>query len=100
MSRPRKYPQELRDRAVRAVEESGRPIAQVAKEMSVGAESLRSWVRQAQADAGVRSEQLTTREGEELKRLRGENRELRRANEILKAASVFFACELDPSRTR
>lgn len=100
MSRPSKYPSELRERAVRAVEESGRPIAQVARDMSVGAESLRGWVRQAQADAGVRSEQLTTREGEELKRLRSEVRELRRANEILKAASVFFACELDPSRTR
>jgi len=48
----------------------------------------------------VRTEQLTTKEGEELKRLRGEVRELKRANEILKAASVFFACELDPSRTR
>jgi len=80
--------------------ESGRPIAQVAKDLGIGSESLRAWVRQAQADAGERVEQLTTLEGEELKRLRGENRELRRANEILKAASVFFASELDPSRTR
>ncbi len=80
--------------------ESGRPIAQVAKDLNVGSESLRSWVRQAQADAGERTEQLTTLEGEELKRLRAEIRELRRANEILKAASVFFAAELDPSRTR
>ncbi len=100
MSRSRKYPPELRQRAVKTVLDSGRPIAQVAKDLGVGSESLRSWVRQAQADAGQRAEQLTTVEGEELKRLRGENRELRRANEILKAASVFFACELDPSRTR
>jgi len=100
MARSRKYPQELRERAVRTVLESGRPIAQVAKDLGVGSESLRAWVRQAQADAGERVEQLTTLEGEELKRLRGENRELRRANEILKAASVFFASELDPSRTR
>jgi len=100
MARSRKYPQELHDRAVRTVLESGRPIAQVAKDLGIGSESLRAWVRQAQADAGERVEQLTTLEGEELKRLRGENRELRRANEILKAASVFFAAELDPSRTR
>jgi len=80
--------------------ESGRPIAQVAKDLGIGSESLRAWVRQAQADAGERVEQLTTLEGEELKRLRGEVRDLRRANEILKAASVFFASELDPSRTR
>jgi len=79
---------------------SGRPIAQVAKDLGVGSESLRGWVRQAQADAGERAEQLTSVEGEELKMLRGEVKELRRANEILKAASVFFACELDPSRTR
>ena len=100
MARSRKYPRELRERAVRTVLESGRPIAQVAKDLGIGSESLRAWVRQAQADAGERVEQLTTLEGEELKRLRGENRELRRANEILKAASVFFASELDPSRTR
>jgi transposase len=100
MSRSRKYPPELRQRAVRTVLASGRPIAQVAADLDVGAESLRGWVRQAQADAGERVEQLTSVEGEELKALRGEVKELRRANEILKAASVFFACELDPSRTR
>ena len=100
MPRSRKYPPELKQRAVRTVLASGRPIAQVAKDLGVGAESLRGWVRQAQADAGERAEQLTSVEGEELKMLRGEVKELRRANEILKAASVFFACELDPSRTR
>jgi len=72
MARSRKYPQELRERAVRTELESGRPIAQVAKDLGVGAESLRAWVRQAQADAGERTQQLTTLEGEELKRLRGE----------------------------
>jgi transposase len=100
MSRSRKYPPELRQRAVRTVLASGRPIAPVAKDLGVGLESLRGWVRQVQADAGERAEQLTSVEGEELKMLRGEVKELRRANEILKAASVFFACELDPSRTR
>lgn len=57
-------------------------------------------MRQAQADAGKRPEQLTTAEREELKRLRRENNELKRANEILKAASTFFAAELGQSRTK
>jgi transposase len=57
-------------------------------------------VRQAEADRGLRPEQLTTSEREELKRLRKENVELRRANAILKDASVYFATELDPSRRR
>ncbi len=66
----------------------------------VGSESLRHWVRQAQADAGQHAELLSTDERERLKALERENRELRKANEILKAASVFFAGELDPSRPR
>jgi len=90
----------LRERAVRLALESGRPIAQVARDLGVGSESLRHWVRQAQADAGQRAELLSTGERERLKVLERENRELRKANEILKAASVFFAGELDPSRSR
>jgi transposase len=100
MPAPRKYPQELRERAVRLVGESGRPIAHVAKDLGVHPEALRGWVRQAQADAGERPERLTTPEREEMDRLRRENAELRRANEILKAASVYFAVELDRPRTR
>jgi transposase len=100
MSTQKRYPEELRERAVRLVFESGRPIAQVAKDLGVGPESLRAWVRRAQADAGERADRLTSGEREELKRLRGEVRELRRANEILKAASVFFAKELDPTRPK
>ena len=57
-------------------------------------------MRQAEADAGKRAELLSSSEREELKRLRGEVRELRRANEILKSASVFFAKELDPHRPK
>jgi transposase len=57
-------------------------------------ETLRKWVRQAEVDAGVRSG-TTTSESEQLKALKKENAELRRANEILKAASAFFAAELD-----
>ena len=100
MSAPRKYPTELRERAVRLVLESGRPIAHIAQDLGVHREALRQWVRQAEADQGRRSDRPTTAEQEELKRLRKENAELRRANEILKAASAFFAAELDRPRTR
>jgi transposase len=100
MPAPRKYPDELRERAVRLVFESGRPIAQVARDLGVHKEALRHWVRQAEAEAGTRSDRLTTTERERLKALERENRELRRANEILKAASVYFAKELDPTRPR
>lgn len=91
---------ELRERAVRLVFESGRPIAHVARDLGVHKEALRSWVRQARADRGERRDLLTSEEREELKRLRKENAELRRANEILKAASLFFAGELDQTRRR
>jgi transposase len=100
MPRPRKYPDELRERAVRVVIESKRPVAQVARELGINPESLRNWVRQAEADAGLRADRLTTEERERLKALERENRELRRANEILKAASAFFAKELDQPRPR
>jgi transposase len=80
--------------------ESDRPIAQIARDLGVHREALRLWVRQAEADAGQRPEQLTSAERAELKRLRKENTELKRANDILKAASAFFAAELDQPRTR
>jgi transposase len=85
---------ELMERAVRLVFESGRPIAHVAAHLGIHPEALRKRVRQAEADAGKRTDLLTTQEREEIRRLRRENLELRRANEILKAASVFFAKEL------
>jgi transposase len=100
MPAPRKYPDELRERAVRLVFESGRPIAHVAADLGVHKESLRRWVRQAEADAGARKDLLTTSERERLKLLERENRELRKANEILKSASVFFAKELDGTPRR
>jgi transposase len=92
------YPPELRERAVRMVAEV-RPdypsdwpaICAVASRLGIGsAETLRKWVRQAEVDAGTRPG-LTTEESAEIKRLKRENAELRRANEILKAASAFFA---------
>ena len=100
MGASRKCPLELRERAVRLVFESGRPVRQVARDLGVHHESLRVWVRQAEADSGRRRDLLTTDEREELKRLRKENAELRRANAILKDASVYFAQELDPTRRR
>jgi transposase len=100
MAAPRKYSDELRERAVRLVFESGRPIAHVARDLGIHKEALRHWVRQAEADSGRRRELLTSDEREELKRLRREVAELRRANAILKDASVYFATELDPTRRR
>ena len=96
------YPPELRERAVLMVTEvradypsEWAAIEAVAKKLGIGsAETLRKWTRQAEINAGVRSG-VTSQESADLRKLRAENRELRRANEILKAASVFFAAELD-----
>jgi transposase-like protein len=65
--------------------------------LNVGVETLRKWVLQAQIDAGTKSGPSST-ELEEIQRLKRENRDLKEANEILKAASIFFARELDPRR--
>jgi len=100
MSRPRKYPDELIQRGVRLALESGRPIAHVARDIGLPPETLRKRVRQAEADQGLRPGLPSSEEREEIKRLRKENFELRRANEILKAASIFFATELDADRPK
>jgi len=98
---PRRYPPELRERAVRlvaetAVERGDRhgAVTHVARQLGIGPESVRQWVRQAEIDRGDRSG-LTTDERERMKTLERENRELRRANEILKSAALFFGAELD-----
>jgi transposase len=70
-------------------------IARVADQLGIGREALRGWVRQAEIDAGQRPG-MPTAERQRITELERENRELRRANEILKAASAFFARELDP----
>ncbi len=97
----RHYPRELRERAVRLVfetmEEEGRrygSVSRVAKQLGIIPDSLRDWVRQAEVDEGRRAG-LTTPERERLRELERENRELRRANEILKSAATFFGAELD-----
>ena len=106
MTRPGRYPQELRERAVRLVFEhqdehpsQWAAITSIAHKFGVSAETLPKWVRRAEIDAGSRPG-LTSDERQRLKGLEREVRELRRANEILKAASAFFAVELDrrPSR--
>ena len=80
--------------------EPGRPVAHVARDIGLPAEVLRKRVRQAEADQGLRPDLPTSEEREEIKRLKRENYELRRANEILnlKAASVFFATEESAGR--
>ena len=101
---PKKYPAEVRDRAVRMVVDRLSEYPSVfaackalAPKLDVGPESLRRWVLQAQTDAGEK-DGPTSSDIDELKRLRAENRDLKEANEILKAASIFFARELDPRR--
>jgi transposase len=72
MPAPRKYPQELRDRAVRLARESDRQLAQIARDLGVHKEALRTWVRQDEAGRGERADRLSTLEREELRRLRAE----------------------------
>ena len=100
MARARKYPLELIERVVRLALESGRPVARVADDLGIHHETLRKAVRRAEADSGRRTDLLSTQEREEIRKLRREVLESRRANEILKAASVFFAKELDPDRPK
>ena len=100
MPRARKYSEELIERGVRLALESGRPVAHVARDIGLPVEALRKRVRQAEADGGLRPDLPTSEEREEIRALKRENFELRRANEILKAASVFFAIELDADRPR
>jgi transposase len=99
---PKKYPDELRARAVRLWRESDpKPvIKRLAEQLGVHPEALRNWIRQDEADRGDRDDRPTTDMVEENRRLRREVAELRRANEILKAASAYFAQELDPTRRR
>jgi transposase len=100
MARRSKYSPEFRERSVRVARQSERSISEVARDLGIHPETLRVWVRQDEAEDGTRTDRLTTAEREELSVLRRENRDLRRSNEILKAASVFFARELDQPRPR
>lgn len=102
MVAPRKYPEELRERAIRmAVDARRDPVTRtgalqrVGEQLGINPETLRGWVSQAEVDAGERAG-TTTGDAQRLAGLKRENRELRRANEILRTASAFFAAaELD-----
>jgi len=100
MPRARKYPVELLDRATRLGFGSGRRVAQVAADLGLPSGTLRKYGRQVEANEGLRPDLPTSEEREEIRRLRAEVFELRRTNEVLKAASLFFAGELDPHRPR
>ena len=106
MSAPRKYPEELRERAVRMVfetrERTGQrkgALARVGEQLGVNPETLRNWVSQAEVDGGQRPG-TSTDDRQRIAELEREVRELRRANAILKSASAFFAAELDRPPTR
>ena len=99
---PKRFDPQVKARAVRLVLEHQQEypsltaaIVAVAKQCNVGTESLRRWVAQEKVDEGLR-EGVTTAEGEEIRRLKAENRRLREDVAILKAATSFFVGELDP----
>jgi len=101
MSRQTRYSPEVRERAVRMVfdhvgeyDSEWAAIKSIASKFGMTPETLRQWVRRAETDSGMRPG-LTTSERERMKELERENRELRRANEILKSAAAFFGAELD-----
>ena len=104
MPAPRKYPDELRERAIRLVREAreqdsqlslNAAVQRIAPRVGVVPDTLRGWCKQSEIDTGRRPG-TTTADALEIKRLRQEVKELKRANEILLAASSFFARELDP----
>lgn len=104
---PRQYSQEFRQRALRLLDtmmeasdiSEFEAIKSVASKLGISEESVRRWRRKAQVDAGERPG-MTTSEHAEIRRLRREVAELRRANEILKSASAFFAAEFDRPATK
>ena len=104
MPAPKKYPEEMRDRAIRLVEDLladpeievsvTAACSKVGQQLGINRDTLRGWVKQAQINSGARPG-VSTDQHRRLKELEAENRELRRANAILKTASAFFAAELD-----
>jgi transposase len=102
MAPPKKYPDELRSQAVQRWREAQPrpPIIHLARELGVHREALRGWIRQDEVERGERAESRGYRvaDDDELKRLRLENAELRRINEILTAASALFVSELNRER--
>src|SRR5436305_12975353 len=99
MSRPSKYPKELMERGIRLALEGERPIAYIARDLGIHPEALRKRVRRAEIDAGMR-DGLTSEKREEIRRVRREVFELRRANSILTEGAVIVANELEPDRAK
>jgi transposase len=108
MAAPRKYPEEMRQRAIRFARDlvegpekmsSNAACRRVGEQLGINSDTLRNWVKQARVDAGEQPG-VTTDEHARLLELEREVRELRRANAILKSASAFFAAELDRPQTR
>jgi transposase len=91
------YPEQFRREAVELVRSSGRPVREIARDLGVTEQSLRSWIKQQEVDVGKRHG-LSSDEREELRRLRRENRKLREEREILAKATAFFATESDRNR--
>ncbi|WP_433520413.1 transposase [Nocardia pseudovaccinii] len=100
MAAPKKYPDELKARAVRLYRESDpKPtIRKLAAQLGVHHEALRHWIRQAEADVGERHDRPTTDMVEENKQLKKRVAELERVNAVLRSASAYFASELDQTR--
>jgi transposase len=103
---PKKYPDELRERAVRMVLDLRKDplaargaMARVGQQLGINKDTLRNWVDREEIDTGAKAG-ITTAEAQRIAELERENRELRRANEILKTASAFFATELDRPHKR
>lgn len=92
------YPPDFRREAVRLVETSGKSRRAIAGELDISTETLRQWIKQAEIDAGIRHDGLTTEETEEVRRLRREIKILREEREILLKAAAFFAKETDSRR--
>jgi transposase len=106
MGAPRRYPDELRERAVRLAVEARRDpstragaLRRIGEQLGINPETLRNWVQQAEIDAGDRPG-VTTDDAARIAELEREVRELRRANQILKSASAFSAAELDRPSSR
>ena len=96
MPRPRRFfPPEDKAEVVELIGTTGKTVGQVARELDLTETAVRAWVRQADLDAGRRSDGLTTAECDELRKLRREVRDLREEREILRKAAVFFARETD-----
>lgn len=92
------YPPEFRREAIELVRTSGKSRNQIARDLGISTETLRQWIKQADIDAGVRHDGLTTEETEEVRRLRREVKTLREEREILLKAAAFFAKETDSRR--